>query len=61
MINRVFTRVGQKISIADTYRDLQNLIPNDPYKAQKAAGSIGGAVKNGFIKLNSNGMYERMR
>ena len=36
------------------------LNPTDKYSKQKAAGSLGGASRWGFIVLN-NGIWERMR
>jgi len=54
MISRVFTAKGQRETIANAYNKLHDLIPADKYKRQKAAGSLGGASRHGFIELVNN-------
>ena len=63
LITQVFPHVGMKLSIADTYANLQSVVvnKNKKYKKQIAAGSIGGAVNSGFIVLLKNRMYMRTR
>lgn len=60
MITRVFTTKSQKETIPNAYEKLIALNPTDKYSKQKAAGSLGGASRWGFIVLN-NGIWERMR
>jgi len=60
MITRVFTTMGHTESIADAYTKLIALNPTDKYNKQKAAGSLGGASRSGFIELK-NGQWTRIR
>lgn len=60
MITRVFTTKSQKETIPNALAKLIALNPTDKYSKQKAAGSLGGASRWGFIVLN-NGIWERMR
>ena len=60
MITRVFNTKGQVESIADAYTKLVKLNPTDKYNKQKAAGSLGGSSRSGFIELQNN-QYTRMR
>lgn len=60
MITYVLNRKGQRLSKKDTFDKLVALNPNDKYKKQKAAGSMGGSVTNNFIK-SSGSDYECMR
>lgn len=60
MILQVFNKVGSTMSIADAYTALISLYSNRLYPMKKAAGSLGGAVNGGTIKLN-NGYYVRVR
>lgn len=60
MITRVFTIKNQKETITNAYGKLIALNPTDKYNKQKAAGSLGGASRWGFIAL-TNGVWERMR
>lgn len=59
-ILQVLTYVGQRKTVANIYSELIALYPNDPFADKKAAGSIGGASKSGFIKL-IDGYWVRMR
>lgn len=60
MITQVFTHSGETKTVASAYTQLVNLNPTDKYNNQKAAGSLGGASRWGFIAL-TNGVWERMR
>ena len=60
MISQVFTQINQKESIASAYSKLIDLNHNDPYNKQKAAGSLGGASRHGFI-VRTDGKYTRVR
>lgn len=60
MILKVFPSVGDRLSISKAYKQLISLYGNDPYRRNKAAGSLGGAVNGGTIVLK-NGFYERVR
>lgn len=60
MIINVFPRIGIRMTIADAYLQLISLNPNDPYRREKAAGSLGGAVNGGTIVRNGN-YYIRIR
>lgn len=60
MILKVFTRIGTTLSIANAYTALISLYSNQSYPSQKAAGSLGGAVTRGRIRLE-NGFYTRIR
>ncbi|HIV12248.1 MAG TPA: hypothetical protein IAA63_03785 [Candidatus Pullilachnospira stercoravium] len=61
MILSVFTSIGVQLSVADAYRQLIDLNPDNQYAKNKAAGSLGGAVNAGTIILHENGYYERIR
>lgn len=61
MITRVFPKLGDALTVADAIQSLMALHPNDPYSNQKAAGSLGGASKSGFIVMNSAGLWVRVR
>jgi hypothetical protein len=61
MITKVFTSKNHTESIADAYSQLQDLNPLDPYKKQKAAGSLGGASHWKFIELNNKRQWVRIR
>lgn len=61
MISQVFIAKNHTESISDAYRKLQNLNPNDPYKKQKAAGSLGGSSRRKFIELNNNREWVRTK
>jgi|LSQX01.1.fsa_nt_gb hypothetical protein len=60
MITQVFTIKNQRETIPNAYKKLIALNPTDKYNKKKAAGSLGGASRWGFIALN-NGIWERMR
>lgn len=60
MITRVFTTKGHTESLADAYTKLIALNPTDKYNKQKAAGSLGGALRSHFIK-RQNHQYIRIR
>lgn len=60
MITHVFDKKGQRLSKQDTFNRLVTLYPNDKYKKQKAAGSIGGSVTHHYIQSNGSD-YECMR
>ena len=61
MILAIFPAVGFTLSVANAYKMLQGLIPADPYRAQKAAGSLGGASRHGTIALCSTGHWVRLK
>lgn len=61
MITTVFSSKSHTESISDAYNQLQSLNPLDPYTKQKAAGSLGGASRWKFIKLNNKGQWVRIR
>lgn len=61
MITRVFASKTHTETIADAYRQLQDLNPTDPYKKQKAAGALGGASRWKCIELNNRREWERIR
>ncbi len=60
MILKVFPKVGDRLSVAESYDRLLSLWVGDPYCKNKAAGSLGGAVHGGTIVLKE-GYYERVR
>lgn len=60
MITKVFIHPGETKTVASAYTQLMNLNPTDKYNKQKAAGSLGGASRWGFIAL-TNGAWERMK
>ena len=60
MILKVFTVVGQSMTVSDAYAMLIGLNPNDPYAKEKAAGSLGGAVNGGTLELSGN-IYTRIK
>lgn len=60
MILNVFKNIGYSFTIADAYRELIALNPNDPYAKEKAAGSLGGAINGGTL-MRSNNIYIRVR
>lgn len=60
MISQIFTHRSHKESIRSAYSKLIDLNPKDPYNKQKAAGSLGGASRHGFI-VRSNGDYVRVK
>lgn len=60
MILKVFKNVGDSLSIAHAYTSLMSLYSNQVYPAQKAAGSLGGAVNGGTIVL-IKGNYVRVK
>jgi hypothetical protein len=49
MITEVLAEKGEKKSKKDTFDRLVELNPNDPYKRQKAAASIGGSKNSGYL------------
>ena len=61
MIARVLTTKGMTMPMSTLMMQLTKCWPGDPYAVQKAAGSIGGAVHNAFIKIGINGMVTRIR
>lgn len=64
MILNVFKNKGVTMSKASAYTALLNLNPNDPCSRQKAAGSLGGATRWGFLSRQgtAQGMtYTRTR
>lgn len=61
MISQVFVAKNHTETISDAYGQLQNLNPLDPYKKQKAAGSLGGASRWKFIELNNKRQWVRTR
>lgn len=60
MITKVFTQKGQSKTIRDSFTALVNLNPNDKYKKQKAAGSLGGSSTSGFLSRQGK-VYTRTR
>lgn len=60
MILKVFPNVRDCLSVSDAYNQLISLYGNDPYRKNKAAGSLGGAVNGKTIVLRK-GFYERIR
>lgn len=60
MITNVFTKKGQSRTVYDAFTCLANLNPNDKFKKQKAAGSLGGASNSGFITRQGK-LYTRTR
>lgn len=60
MIVKVFQNIGDRLTIASAYQALLALYANEVYPHAKAAGSLGGASRSGFIILKNN-MYERVR
>lgn len=60
MIVKVFQNIGDRLTTASAYKALLALYADEIYPHAKAAGSLGGAVRSGFIVLNGN-MYERVR
>ncbi|WP_310603716.1 hypothetical protein [Anaerosporobacter sp.] len=61
MISQVFTQKGQTESISVAYGSLIKLNPADKYSKQKAAGSLGGASRWGYIDLLPGGKWMRVR
>lgn len=62
MITRVFTTKGMTLSVADAYTSLMALNPGDPFASEKAAGSLGGSSRHGFIEFDSiNRTWTRVR
>ena len=61
-ISTIMTQVGMSMTVAALYSSLIQYYINSgcKYPRECAAGSIGGAVHNGFIQLN-NGCYSRIR
>lgn len=60
MILQVFNYIGCSLTISDAYSRLLALYSSTKYPKQKSAGSLGGAVNGGTIKL-FNGIYTRVR
>lgn len=64
-ITRVFTNVGQVENISSALAKLMayflSIDPYDQYAAKKAAGSLGGASRWGYIKLINKCQWMRMR
>lgn len=54
MITDVYKKKGERYSKKDTFDKLVNLNPKDKYNKQKAAGSIGGSVTQGYIESDGN-------
>lgn len=52
MITHVFTTKGMTLSVADAYAALIALNSGDPYAKEKAAGSLGGSSRYGFISFD---------
>lgn len=52
MISKVLTTKGMSMDLSDLYGALWNCWSGDPFADKKAAGSIGGSVKNGFIEID---------
>lgn len=62
MITQVFTTKGMTLSVAEAYTRLIALNPGDPYAREKAAGSLGGSSRHGFIQFNlANKTWTRVR
>ncbi len=62
MITQVFTVKGMTLSVASAYTALIALNPSNPYAKEKAAGSLGGSSRHGFIEYNSvNRTWTRVR
>lgn len=53
MITQVFTTKGMTLSVADAYTRLIALNPGDPFAKEKAAGSLGGSSRYGFLEFDS--------
>ncbi len=60
MITNVFTQKGQSETVKDAFTALINLNPNDKYKKQKAAGSLGGSSNSKFLSRQGK-TYTRTR
>ena len=45
---------GQEITKEKLMSELKGLNPDDKYKKQKAAGSIGGSVAHDYLKREGN-------
>ena len=50
MMPQVMTHTGEQKDKHIVYSELVSLNPNDPYRKQKASGSIGGSVTNRYIQ-----------
>lgn len=60
LIIRVFTKCGQTMSMQEAMGKLMDIMKNDPQKSKKAAGALGGAVKNKFLVRNGEN-FTRVR
>lgn len=60
-IAKVFSKIGSSFSIAMAMARLISLFPNDPFARQKAAGALGGASRSGFIVLQPNREWKRVK
>lgn len=60
MITRIVNKKGQQKDKTTVFDELVKIDPNDKYGEQKAAGSIGGSVTNGYI-VNKGEVYECTR
>lgn len=60
-IAKVFSHIGKSLTIGTAMSKLVSLFPNDPFARQKAAGALGGASRSGFIALQPNGIWQRVR
>ncbi|MCR5205982.1 MAG: hypothetical protein K6E47_13140 [Lachnospiraceae bacterium] len=61
MVGNILTRIGMKMKETELYRALLDLWLGDPAAKNRAAGAIGGAVKNGLIFVNEDGTVTRVR
>ena len=61
-ISTVMTQIGMSMTVSTLYSSLVQYYVDrgSKYPRECAAGSIGGAVHNGFIQL-TNGSYCRVR
>lgn len=60
LITTVFKAKGDKKSKEEAMKSLIEQMPNNErFKKQKAAGSLGGAVRHGFLKRKV--CYERIK
>lgn len=59
-ITTIFTSKGQTKSQVAAYQELISSYGMDPYAKKKAAGSLGGSIKSGYLS-SCNGYYRRTR
>lgn len=60
-ITKVFSNIGNSFTIGIAMSKLVSLFPNDPFAQQKAAGALGGASRSGFIILQPNREWIRVK